>query len=59
MKNLVSKLLIGSGGVSGVEIAQNIDIPTTTEAKDIVSIVIQLVIGVVTLIGLLKKKKQV
>lgn len=55
MKNL-NQLILGLGGVGGVEVMNHVEIPTSTEAKDIVSIVIQLVIGVVTLLGLLKKK---
>lgn len=55
MKNL-NQLFLGLGGVGGVEVMNHVEIPTSSEAKDIVSIVIQLVIGVVTLIGLLKKK---
>jgi len=55
MKNL-NQLFLGLGGVGGVEVMNHVEIPTSTEAKDIVSIVIQLVIGVVTLLGLLKKK---
>lgn len=55
MKNL-NQLFLGLGGVGGVEVMNHVEIPTSTETKDIVSIVIQLVIGVITLLGLLKKK---
>lgn len=56
MKNF-EKIILGVSGTGGVEIANNIELPTSTEAKDIISIVIQLVIGVVTLLGLFKKKR--
>lgn len=54
----LSTFVTGFVGVGGVEIAQNVQIPTTTEVKDIVSIVIQLAIGVATLLGMFKKKKK-
>lgn len=57
MRNLGLKFLVGSAGATGVEVAQHIEIPTTTETKDIISIVIQIVIGIATLIGMFKKKK--
>jgi hypothetical protein len=56
MKNF-EKIILGVSGTGGVEIANNIELPTSTETKDIISIVIQLVIGVVTLLGLIKKKR--
>lgn len=55
MKNLYN-IVLGVGGVGSIEVMNNVDIPTTAETKDIVSIIIQLAIGVVTLLGLLKKK---
>jgi hypothetical protein len=57
MRNLALKFLVGSAGATGVEVAQHIEIPATTEVKDIVSILIQIAIGVATLIGMFKKKK--
>jgi hypothetical protein len=56
MKN-IEKIVLGVFGTGSVELVNNIDIPTSTETKDIVSIVIQLVIGVVTLFVLFKKKR--
>ncbi len=56
MKNF-EKIILGVSGTGGIELANNIDLPTRTETKDIISIVIQLVIGVVTLLGLFKKKR--
>lgn len=53
----ISQLITGLVGMGGVEVATQVQIPTTTEVKDIVSIVIQIVIGVATLFGMFKKKK--
>ena len=55
----ISQLALGIIGAGGVEVANQVQIPTTTEVKDIVSIVIQLAIGIATLLGMFKKKKQV
>lgn len=55
MKKLYN-IVLGIGGVGSIEVVKNVDLPTTAETKDIISIIIQLAIGVATLIGLLKKK---
>lgn len=55
MKNF-NNIVLGLGGVGSIELMKNVDLPTTAETKDIISIIIQLAIGVATLIGLLKKK---
>lgn len=55
MKN-TANIILGIVGAGGVEVANHIELPTTTETKDIISIIIQIAIGVVTLLGLLKKK---
>lgn len=52
----IQKLMLGLMGSNGVEIASSIDIPTSSQVEDVVKIVIQLIIGLVTLIGLIKKK---
>jgi hypothetical protein len=49
-------LIVGISGVGGVELASVIDIPTSTDASEIIKLIIQVVIGVATLIGLFKKK---
>jgi hypothetical protein len=56
MKN-TANIILGIAGAGGVEIANHIELPTSTETKDIISVIIQIAIGVVTLLGLLKKKK--
>jgi hypothetical protein len=57
MTNFGQKFMIGSIGTAGVEVAQHIDVPTSTETKDLVSIIVQIVIGIATIIGIFKKKK--
>jgi hypothetical protein len=59
MYNFGQKLMIGTFGTAGVEAAQHIEMPTSTETKDIVSIVVQIVIGICTIIGIFKKKKSI
>jgi len=57
MSNLGEKLFIGLSGTGAVEIAQHIDLPTTTDTKDIISAVVQILIGIATIVGIFKKKK--
>ena len=52
----IQKLMLGLMGSGGVEVASSIDIPTSTQVEGVVKIMIQLIIGLVTLIGLFKKK---
>jgi len=52
-------LLTGSIGIGLMETVENVHIPDVTENSGLVSVLIQIVIGVVTLIKLLKKKKEV
>lgn len=52
----IQKLMLGLMGSGGVEVASSIDIPTSSQIEGVVKIVIQLIIGLVTLIGLFKKK---
>jgi uncharacterized membrane protein YphA (DoxX/SURF4 family) len=57
MTNFGQKLIIGCFGTAGVEAAQHIEVPTSTDTKDIVTIIVQIVIGIATIIGIFKKKK--
>ena len=52
----IQKLMLGIIGSGGVEVASSIDIPTSSQIEGVVKIVIQLIIGLVTLVGLFKKK---
>ena len=49
-------LLLATGGVTASEVTSLVDIPTSTDVSEIIKIVIQLAIGLVTIIGILKKK---
>lgn len=51
-------LAIGSTGVAAAEVVNTIDPPASGDASEIIKIVVQLLIGIATLIGLFKKKKQ-
>jgi hypothetical protein len=57
MKTLLP-LVTGSLGVSGVEVVQNVDFPTSTDTSEIIKIVLQVVISLATLLGLFKKKRE-
>ncbi len=50
-------LLIGGSGITGIELIQNIDIPDVSESSKVVSTLIQILIGIATLVGLFRKKK--
>jgi hypothetical protein len=53
---LNAKLMVGSIGLTSSQVVQSV--PTDgTPASEIIKILVQLVIGVATLVGLFKKKK--
>lgn len=52
----VKNFFLGGSGVAGVELASNIEVPTSSDVSEIIKIIVQLVIGVATLFGLFKKK---
>lgn len=49
-------LMLATGGVSAAEITSLVEIPTSAELSEIIKILVQLCIGIVTIIGILKKK---
>ena len=53
----LEKLLIGTSSVAGIEVVNHVEIPSSSDVKDLISVLIQIVIGIATLIGLFKKKK--
>lgn len=59
MKNEISTFLTGGAGITAVEIVPNIPLDAVGSAGGVVQILIQIVIGVVTLLGLFKKKNNV
>ena len=51
-----TKLIVGSLGLTSTQVVQNV--PTDgTPTSEIIKIVVQLVIGIATLVGLFKKPK--
>ena len=57
MKSILNTLLIGSTGVGASELVPIIPQVAQVELSSIAQVVIQIVIGIVTLLGLLKKRK--
>ncbi len=55
----IKTLLTGGVGIGLMETVENFYIPEATENGGLVSVLIQIGIGIVTLIKLLKKKKEV
>lgn len=54
--NRLTTLLTSSIGVASLEVAEQIDLPTSTDVQEIVKLVIQLAIGIATIINLFRKK---
>lgn len=54
--NSVKNFFLGGSGVAGVELASNVQIPTSSDLSEIIKVVIQVVIGIATLFGLFRKK---
>lgn len=53
----IAKLATGSLGIAGSELAPTIVDAIPADTGNIVQIVVQIIIGIATLIGLFKKKK--
>ena len=51
----VSKLIVGTSGVTVAEVANHVEPPTSGDVSEIIKIIVQVVIGIATLIGLFKK----
>ena len=56
MNDSLQKILVGGAGIAGteVDVAQSLDPTTITDAG---ALIIQILIGIVTLFGLFKRKK--
>lgn len=57
--NRLSNLLIGGSGIVAVEAAPNMVQNLPMDAPDIAQVIVQLIIGIVTIIGMFKKNKRV
>lgn len=53
----VTSALVGGTGLGASFLIENANVPDVTEGSSLVSVIVQLVIGIVTLVGLLRKKK--
>lgn len=56
MKRLTT-LLTSSIGVASLEVAEQITLPTAVDVQEVVKLVIQLAIGIATIINLFRKKE--
>ena len=54
--NRISTLLTSSIGVASLEVAEQITLPTAVDVQEVVKLVIQLAIGIATIINLFRKK---
>jgi len=55
--NRISTLLVGGSGIALTEATPTVASAVGGNVPDLIQVVIQLAIGIVTLLGLLKKKK--
>lgn len=55
----VTNLIIGTSGVGAIELVSSPDLANISQVSDITSVVVQIIIGVVTLLGLFRKKQKV
>lgn len=55
--NRITTLLTSSIGVASLEVAEQITLPTTVDVQEVVKLVIQLAIGIATIINLFRKKE--
>lgn len=53
----LEKVSIGASGMLGAEVAPQVVDIVSTDPSNVVQIVVQIIIGIATLIGLFKKKK--
>lgn len=53
----ITDTIIGASGIGAIELVSNVQIPDVTQGSSLVSVIVQLAIGIVTLIGLLRKKR--
>lgn len=56
MKRLTT-ILTSSIGVASLEVAEQITLPTSVDVQEVVKLVIQLAIGIATIINLFRKKE--
>lgn len=57
MNDSINKVLIGASGIIGTSATPEILQAVTPDVANLTSVIIQILIGIATLFGLLKKKK--
>lgn len=55
--NKIQNLVVGASGLGASEIAQDVIANSQDKASTITTIIVQIIIGISTLIGLFKRKK--
>lgn len=58
MREQVGNFITGGAGIATSEIVSNVDVPASADTSEIVKVVVQLIIGIATLLGLVKKKNK-
>lgn len=58
MKEQAGNFITGGAGIATSEIVSNVDVPASADTSEIVKVVVQLIIGIATLLGLVKKKSK-
>ena len=59
MKSFVNSLLIGGSGIGASEVVQVVAENSQDKTSTIITIIVQIVIGISTLLGLFKKKTKI
>lgn len=59
LKDTISKIAVGSAGIVSSEAVPSVIDTVVNQPSEVVSIIVQIIIGIATLFGLFKKKKVV
>lgn len=54
----IQKLIIGASGIGASNIASNLEMIQDTSSPQLVNVIVQIVIGLFTLLGLIKKNRK-
>ena len=52
-------VFLGAAGTAAVEVTENIEFPTSSELEVYIKIIIQVIIGVATLMSMIQRRKKV
>lgn len=56
LKDTITKIAVGSAGIVSSEAVPNVIDTIVTQPSEVVSVIVQIIIGIATLFGLFKKK---